>query len=98
MDVYEIDPTRIERWDAFLDQHPEASIFHTAGWLEALRRTYGYDPVVLTTSPPGHLLTNSLSFCQVPSWLTGHRLVSLPFSEHCMPLVESPDQLTYLLP
>ena len=40
MSVYEIDPTTDERWDDFLQSHPEASIFHTRGWLEALRRTY----------------------------------------------------------
>ena len=53
MTVYEIDPTRDERWDEFLQNHPDASIFHTRGWLEALRRTYGYQPVAFTLSPPG---------------------------------------------
>ena len=28
-------------------------------------------------------------FCQIDSWLTGRRLVSLPFSDHCEPLVDS---------
>lgn len=27
-------------------------------------------------------------FCRVNSWLTGHRLVSLPYSDHCEPLAE----------
>ena len=97
MTVYEIDPTRDERWDEFLQNHPDASIFHTRGWLEALRRTYGYQPVAFTTSPPGCPLTNGLPFCQISSWLSGRRLVSLPFSDHCAPLVESPEQLTSLL-
>ena len=48
----------------FLEKHPAASIFHTPGWLEALRRTYGYEPVAFTTSPPGHPLTNGSPFCQ----------------------------------
>ena len=33
-------------------------------------------------------------FCQVRSWLTGSRLVSLPFSDHCEPLVDTPDDLS----
>jgi hypothetical protein len=29
-------------------------------------------------------------FCRVKSWLTGKRLVSLPFSDHCDPLTDQP--------
>ena len=97
MTLYEIDPTRDERWDGFLQNHPDASIFHTRGWLEALRRTYGYQPVAFTLSPPGHPLTNAIPFCQVSSWLFGRRLVSLPFSDHSTPLVEHSEQLASLL-
>jgi hypothetical protein len=97
MDVYEIDPTRDERWDEFLRKHPNASTFHTRGWLEALRQTYGYKPVAFTTSPPGRPLTNGLPFCQISSWLNRQRLVSLPFSDHCALLVENSEQLAGLL-
>jgi hypothetical protein len=97
MDVYEIDPTRDERWDGFLQEHSEASIFHTGGWLEALRHTYGYEPVALTTSPPGCPLTSAVPFCRISNWLSGRRLVSLPFSDHCAPLVETSEQLAGLL-
>jgi len=97
MNVYEIDPTTDERWEDFLQNHPQASIFHTRGWLEALRRTYGYTPVAFTTSPPGCPLTNGLPFCKISGWLGRRRLVALPFSDHCAPLVESQEQLTYLL-
>lgn len=95
--VYEIDPTRDERWDNFLETEAQASIFHTAGWLEALRRTYGYLPIAFTTSSPQGPLTNALPFCQISSWVSGRRLVSLPFSDHCTPLIEDPDQLNSLL-
>jgi len=97
MTVYEIDPTRDERWDEFLQKHPQASIFHTRDWLVALRQTYNYAPVALTSSPPRQPLTNGFPFCQISSWLSGSRLVSLPFSDHCTPLVESSDELTYFL-
>jgi len=93
MAVYTIDPLQGSRWPELLQRHPSASVFHTLGWLEALRRTYGYEPVVFTTSPPGATLTNGLVFCRVRSWLTGRRLVSLPFSDHCEPLVTSAEEL-----
>ena len=97
MMVHEIDPTQDSRWDSLVDSHPQASVFHSRGWLEALRRTYGYTPVAFTTSAPCEPLTNAVVFCKISSWLSGRRLVSLPFSDHCSPLVESPEQLTALL-
>ena len=97
MNVYEIDPTIDERWEDFLHHHPQASIFHTRGWLEALRRTYGYTPLALTTSTPDSPLTNGTPFCKIMGWFGRQRLVALPFSDHCVPLVESQDQLTCLL-
>lgn len=97
MNVYEIDPTTDERWENLLQNHPQASIFHTRGWLDALRRTYGYSPVVFTTSPPRSPLTNGIAFCKVKGLLGKQRLVSLPFSDHCDPLVENDEQLIGLL-
>jgi hypothetical protein len=97
MTVYKIDPIKDRRWAEFLPKHPAASVFHTPGWLEALQRTYGYEPVVFTTSPPGSQLANGLPFCRINTWFTGRRLVSLPFSDHCTPLVENSAELTCLL-
>ena len=94
--VYQVDPLKDPRWPAFLKRHPAAQSFHTPGWLEALRRTYGYEPVVFTTSGPGSELRNGLVFCRIQSWLTGRRLVSLPFSDHCEPLVDSREEMELL--
>ena len=66
-------------------------MFHQRGWLKALSRTYGYEPLVLTTSPGGSPLKNGLALCRVSSWLTGTRLVSLPFADHCEPLLSDPE-------
>lgn len=89
MTVRSINPLQDPRWARFLLRHPRSSIFHTPVWLEALRRTYGYEPVVLTTAGPGCELDDGLAVCQVYSYLTGRRAVSLPFSDHCEPLAES---------
>ena len=90
--VYTFNPLLDPRWVEFVEQHPRASVFHTIGWLEALHTTYGYEPVVYTTCAPGTRLTNGIVFCRIQSWLTGRRMVSLPFADHCEPLVESPEQ------
>ena len=97
MPAYTLDPLLDPRWPEFLERHARASVFHSRGWLEALRRTYGYEPIVYTTSPPTADLANGLVFCRIDSWLTGRRLVSLPFSDHTEPLVDSEGELQYLL-
>ncbi len=91
MAVYTLNPLHDSRWADFAERHPRASIFHTPGWLEVLRLTYGYEPIVYTTSAPGTPLVNGIVFCRVSSWLTGDRMVSLPFTDHCEPLVEGPE-------
>src|SRR3984893_16596959 len=83
--VHEIDPLADARWDQLVALHPNASIFHTRAWLEVLQRTYGYRPVVYATTR-GTQLEEAVVFCRIEIWLTGRRLVSLPFSDHCQPL------------
>src|SRR5271165_6522575 len=97
MSVYEIDPLQDPRWNELVLEHAWGSLFHSPSWLEALRSTYGYDPVVISTCAPNRPLTNGLVFCRVESWLTGRRFVSLPFSDHCDPLVNSRTELELLL-
>jgi CelD/BcsL family acetyltransferase involved in cellulose biosynthesis len=92
-----INPLTDSRWESFLDRHPRSSVFHTRSWLQALQRTYGYEPIAFTTSPSGVELDNAVVFCVVKSWLVRARLVSLPFSDHADPLLDDPADLPKLL-
>jgi Acetyltransferase (GNAT) domain len=91
--IYRIEPLTDPRWETFVRGHRRASVFHSRAWLDALRRTYGYEPVAYTTSAPGSPLRDGAVFCRVESRLTGRRLVSLPFSDHCDLLVNEPEDL-----
>lgn len=97
MTVIEIDPIGDPRWSALVERHPDASIFHTPGWLEALRRTYGFKPIAYTTARAGQDFEDGIVFCNISSWLTGKRTVSLPFSDHGQPLVDKPDRLAEIV-
>jgi len=97
MQVYKVDPLHDPRWAEFIHSHPRASVFHTPEWLYSIHRTYGYRPVVFTTSSPAEELKNGIVFCHIRSWLTGSRMVSLPFSDHCEPLVDPAEELDFLL-
>jgi CelD/BcsL family acetyltransferase involved in cellulose biosynthesis len=93
--VSALDPLEDERWSDLLARHPHASVFHSRGWLDALKRTYGYEPMILTTTSRG-ALANGLAFCAVRTGIA-RRLVSLPFSDHCEPLVERSEDLAAVL-
>jgi CelD/BcsL family acetyltransferase involved in cellulose biosynthesis len=80
------------RWSELVERHPGAGIFHSPGWLRALQLTYGYEPFVVTTSS-GSTLENGVVMCCVKG-LRSRRLVSLPFSDHCDPLVDNPADLS----
>ncbi len=97
MRIHALNPLLDSRWDDLVARHPKASVFHQRGWLEALARTYGYQPVVFTTSSATGDLKNGLVFCYINSWLTGYRLVSLPFSDHCEPLCDSVEDMNFLI-
>ncbi|MBN1569653.1 MAG: GNAT family N-acetyltransferase [Acidobacteria bacterium] len=95
--VYWIDPSKDPRWAEFVNRHESSSVFHTPEWLRALQRTYGFTPLAITTSPPGNDLEDGIPFCRVRSFLTGTRLVSLPFTDHCQPL-SAPEEILQALP
>jgi hypothetical protein len=45
---------------------------------------------------PGKELLNGIVFCRIRSWVSGSRLVSLPFSDHCEPLA-NPQEMAELM-
>ncbi len=94
--VFKLNPLQDLRWQDLVDRHPHGSVFHSTAWLDALSRTYGYEPVVYTTSPPASKLSNGIVFSRVRSWVSGSRLVSLPFSDHCEPLA-TPEEMSELM-
>jgi hypothetical protein len=97
MQVHQVDPLHDARWVRFVQNCPHASVFHTREWLDSIHRTYGYEPVAFSTSPPTEELRNGLIFCRIRSWLTGPRMVSLPFSDHCEPLFDSTEELDFVV-
>src|SRR5712692_3213365 len=87
VNIHIVDPLSDIRWNELVARHAGVSVFHQRGWLEALVRTYGFKTLVLTTSPPAQRLDSAAVLCRISSWMTGTRLVSLPFADHCEPLL-----------
>lgn len=98
-DVSILDPNRDERWDPFVTQHPFGWICHTRAWKEILERSFKHiraKYLFIDDKESGEIKA-ALPLCHVKSWITGNRLVSLPFATLCDPLVSSDNQLKVLL-
>lgn len=74
------------RWVAFVNSMPDANIFHHPAWINLMAECYGYHPFVIAICNEKGDIKAGLPLMEVNSLLTGHRWVSLPFSDHCNPL------------
>jgi FemAB-related protein (PEP-CTERM system-associated) len=65
-------------WDAFVDAHPEATLFHRAGWRRVVRRTYRH-PCPYLVARDGDDVRGVLPLVEVASPLFGRALISTGF-------------------
>jgi CelD/BcsL family acetyltransferase involved in cellulose biosynthesis len=81
--------TQQEALDVFIARQTEEPFYYQPAWLDLLSRLYGYPVHTLRTTDADGALTGFLPVMAVRSPLTGRRVVSLPFSDCCPPLVTS---------
>lgn len=81
-----IDPIADPAWLGFLERCPRAEVFHHPRWLELLRAQYGYG-IHACCVADGDRIVAGLPIARIESRLTGRRLVALPFSDLCSPVV-----------
>ena len=90
-----LDPSNKD-WKSFVSNHPEANIFHHPRWIEFLAECYGYEPTIITAKNAEGKIKAGIPLIKVTSYLTGNRWISLPFSDHCMPLFSDNKSLLLL--
>lgn len=78
-----LNPIGNSEWEAFLLREPRATVFHTAAWASVLHDTYGFEPRYLAASNGSSGIDAGIALFSV----TGRRLVGLPFSDLCPPLL-----------
>jgi len=86
--VSAIDPLQDSRWSALIATIPRFGVSYSGmagGAASHIRFQAGS---VYDFSVDG-VLTDAFLFVPIRSWLTGRRIVSLPFSDHCAPLFSS---------
>lgn len=81
-----LDPIEDFRWLALVEESPSAEAFHHPRWLELLNLQYGYEiRACCIESDRG--IEAGIPVARVESRLTGKRLVALPFSDTCPPVL-----------
>ncbi|WP_019625776.1 FemAB family XrtA/PEP-CTERM system-associated protein [Thioalkalivibrio sp. ALJT] len=77
------------RWDAFVEQRPEATFFHRAGWATVMQRAFGHAVHFLLAEADG-AIRGVLPLVHVRSRLFGDSLASIPFGVYGGILADSP--------
>jgi CelD/BcsL family acetyltransferase involved in cellulose biosynthesis len=95
--VQVIDPRHSPAWDEFVAQQAEGSVFHGAAWARVLLETYHYQPRYYVLADASGDILAGVPLLLVNSRLTGRRLVGLPFSDLCPPLVRDGTDASPLL-
>lgn len=76
------------RWMNFIEQTPNANIFHHPAWSHLLAQCYNYSPKVFTFVDSQNAVTAGLPLMQLPNLISGVRWECLPFTDHCFPLYQ----------
>ena len=94
-----IDPTNDPRWDEFVNHHPLGWICHLSGWGRVLEQSFKHIKGHYLAIPDekGTGIRSALPLFEVRSWLTGDRLVSIPFATLCDPLISSSEDFETLM-
>ena len=82
-----VDPRTDPRWARLVAGNASASIFHHPAWLRVLTDQYPYRLAAICVRDGANAIAAGLPVALVSSRLTGRRLVALPFSDVCPPLI-----------
>ncbi len=93
---HSINPITDTRWDDFVQQYSNASLYHASSWANLIYKTYGYTPYYKIVENNGKLQA-ALPLFMVHSPMTGYRYESIPFSDYCEPLFRNQNNLIEII-
>ena len=82
IDELPVEPEGERAWDAYVDAHPDASVYHRAVYRRIVSEGTGNQSVYFRASVSGRLV-GVLPIVHLKSVLFGSSLVSLPYFNHC---------------
>jgi CelD/BcsL family acetyltransferase involved in cellulose biosynthesis len=90
MDIVCVDPRSDALWTKLVEEQ-ECDAFHSPGWLRALGDTYGFEVGAYVLVDEAGQPVAGIPFGRIAD-IRGHRIVTLPFSDYCDPVVGNADQ------
>lgn len=63
--------------------HKEATIFHHPAWINLVADFYSYHTFVAVMQDDYGNIVAGIPVIETTSWISGHRWISLPFTDHC---------------
>lgn len=95
-----LQPEHMPKWDAFVEKHPLGLIYHLSGWKRVLEKSFSHIRghfLAIEDDESGEIIAG-IPIYTVKSWLTGNRLVSIPFATLCDPLISSLSDMEIIWP
>ncbi len=96
MTIVTTDPRTDQRWHELARRHPHGSLFHSAEWHIVLADTYGFPVEAVMLLDTNGDAQAGITYCRLHD-IRGERIVSLPFSDHCDPLVSTMSEWQQLI-
>ena len=87
MNILCVDPRTDPVWQTLVEQAP-SSVFHSPTWIQVLTDTYGWDASAYVILDSRGKPQAGIPFCRVADMM-GERILALPFSDFCDPLVNN---------
>jgi hypothetical protein len=91
-----IDPVSDPSWDGFVKSQPLGWICHLADWKLVVEKAFPHIQGYFLVIREAGTIRAALPVYLVASWLTGKRLVSIPFATRSHPLFQDPEDLPIL--
>jgi CelD/BcsL family acetyltransferase involved in cellulose biosynthesis len=90
VNVIEVDPRTDRLWLTLVEQH-ECSVFASPGWLSVLSDSYGWQAQARVLVDAAGEPQAGVPFYRIVD-IIGERIVTLPFSDYCDPIVSDIDR------
>ncbi len=91
-----LNPLDTPDWDEWVAATEGATFFHSSAWARVLSDAYGYRPFYFSSLENGRL-RGVIPVMEIDSFFTGRHGVSLPFTDFCHPLADTPAVLDALM-
>ena len=69
----------LKKWDAYIESHPEGSLYHLSKWQKIIKNQFGHESCYFYSENTEGLINGILPVVQLKSMLFGNYMVSVPY-------------------